>query len=266
MVDNMEKRAERELRILKELRYRTVMSIAEIGAFLNVSQSTARRIGSLLHQSGKALRTIGGVRALPEQKKDIEYSYDVQATQNIEEKRCIGRYASTLVESGSVIFISGGTTTHQFVSFLAERIDSGELDKILVMTNSLDVVHILGDRKKVKIFLTGGVYLAKHRDVIGSICEQTIKEARFNQCFIGVDGLDLTGGLIALDPDIAAIDCMASERSDLVFVLADHTKFDKKSHISYGVLEAKHTIITDNGIDSEKLKLSISAKWKIISV
>lgn len=38
------------------------------------------------------------------------YSYDQHAASYVMEKRRIGEYASTLVDNGEVIYITGGTT------------------------------------------------------------------------------------------------------------------------------------------------------------
>ena len=65
-----------------------------------------------------------------------------------------------------------------------------------IMTNSIANAEILSS--SIRVILTGGEYRAKRRDTAGIVGEKSINNARFSKAFIGVDGLDITDGLMAV--------------------------------------------------------------------
>lgn len=259
----MKNRMKREEALIEQLQHRKRMSIAEIQKDFDVSQSTARRLCAALADQGRAIRTVGGIQVVPETAV-LNYSYEVQATRSIAEKQAIGTYASTLVRDNSLIFISGGTTMQQFVLALTERIGRGELKNLTVMTNSLDHVMRMGSLQEgVRLILTGGEFLPKRLDVVGGICERAIREARFDQCFAGADGVDWREGMLLLDVGIAGPDQLAAQRADEVYILMDHSKFSATSYLSRRPMDEKYTLITDRGISPAVANRSEWGPWRL---
>lgn len=232
------------------LSQRKRLDLDEICQAFSISESTARRLCKVAEENGIAVRTYGGgLQSISQPAPEGEYLFDRKAAEHTEEKQRIGAYASAQVKSGDIIFVSGGTTTEAFVRCLAERIESEELSPVVVMTNSIRTAELLGNLTEV--ILTGGSYRPHRRDVAGFASEATIRGAHFNKAFVGVDGIVLSDGLMALDNDTANMDRLVTSRSDSVYILADSSKFQTKFFISYEHVLSKHIIVSDDGLNEE---------------
>ena len=240
----------RKEQLLRELNVQTRLSMAEIQTLFQISESTARRLCVDLEQEKKAVRILGGLQiASIVSGGVVEYSYEKRATENVEAKMKIGAYAATLIEDRDIIYISGGTTVYELVKVLRDRIRSNDLANVLIMTNSLVNAEALSTTTRV--ILTGGEFRPKRRDLAGYIGEQTLMSTHFNKCFMGVDGIDLNDGIMALDMDTATMDKIATEKSTHTFILADHQKFQKQSFVVYERFKKNHTLITDSLVGAE---------------
>lgn len=231
------------------------LELQEIQARFGVSESTARRMCIEAERDGLGIRVQGGgLQSLRHVPSHPEYSYEVQTVEHVPEKAAIGKYASSLVESNEIIFVSGGTTTQQFMKNLVRRLADGEIENVTIMTNSLLIIEMAEDF--MPVILTGGQFRKRRRDVAGHISESAIRGARFDRSYIGVDGVELTDGLIASDNETGNMDRLVTARSDKVYILADHSKFTSKSYISYEHFFPKHIIITDSLLDSYYINLA----------
>lgn len=236
----------RQEQLLAELKSRNKMEIAEIADFLNVSFSTARRVSLDLVASGKAVRIYKGIQII-NSFEEHSYSYVASSTENVEEKKRIGAYAATLVDSNDVLFLSAGTTLFYFAVELAKRIEAGQIKNVFCFTSSTIQAEILG--QCTKVVLVSGEYRARRKDTAGFLTAQILQKVHFKKAFLGVDGIDIQTGLMATDLETAHMDHITSQRSDAVYILAAHDKFERNSLISFDKLSSQHTIITDKGVD-----------------
>lgn len=237
----------RENQILMELKKRGQLESKEMMELYRISESTARRICVDLSKRGLAIRTFGGICSLPENMpSSAEYSYNIRETEHTELKQKIGEYACSLVKDGDVIFLNGGTTVQKMAEALIERIRREGLKNISILTNSIASAELLaGD---CNVMLTGGRLRSERRDMAGYLSEQMVRNAHFDKCFIGVDGINLNEGLLALDMDTATLDRMVVDQSDSAYILADSSKFGKTCFVTYARFQPKHTLITDDQI------------------
>ena len=72
----------------------------------------------------------------------------------------------------------------------------------------------------------------------------------FSKCFIGTNGIAIRQGFTTPDTDEAYLKAAAMERSFVSYVLADASKFDKVSTVSFAPLD-QAAIITDRLPDPE---------------
>lgn len=247
----MGKKDKRITEFQNELKRQKSLRISDIETLFQVSESTARRMCAELELSGCAVRTFGGIQYLPEQYKETyqTYSFDLLTEQYSEEKRRIGAYAAGLVEPGDTIFLSGGTTVYQFASHLAKLLSEKGIPDLNIMTNSVANAEILST--VTRVILTGGEYRARRRDTAGLVGEKSINNARFSKSFIGLDGIDISDGLMTWDIETARIDQLTIKRSDYVYLLTDSSKFKKRTFINYEELAPEYTIITDSSLPEE---------------
>jgi DeoR family transcriptional regulator, fructose operon transcriptional repressor len=240
-VVQMTKREDRLGWLTEEIKNKRNMNIEDIQQALHVSESTARRMCIELEKRGICLRCFGGIRYLQEQSS---YYFDIVKDQNVEEKARIGAHAVSMVKDGDIVFLSGGTSVLQFAIKLAEKISQGALQNVQIMTNSIANVEFLA--KVTRVVLTGGEYRPERYDVAGNLTEKNISHSRFDKAFVGVDGIDIEDGLMALDIDTANSDRMIAERAEVVYILADSQKFLKKAFISYQNIQPNFIVITDD--------------------
>jgi DeoR/GlpR family transcriptional regulator of sugar metabolism len=262
----MSKFQQRTALLLQELSQLKSIRIEDIQEKFGVSLSTARRMCLELEKSGKAFRSIGGIQYIPENAETFSsrYSYADFSTACFEEKEAIARRAAELVADGEIIYVSGGTTTAHFAKALSERLRRETMRNLLVMTNSFDNAAILAP--EVRVIVTGGDYRVARRDLAGLICEKTIQKSHFNRAFVGVDGIDIEGGLMTFDIDTARSDQLVVANSDEAYILTDHTKFKRTSFISYSRIQDNCTIITDNGIPPEAAQKAADCGIRLLVV
>jgi DeoR/GlpR family transcriptional regulator of sugar metabolism len=251
----MGKLDDREEKLLEELRVRKQVEIRDITQQFNISESTARRMCAEMERKELAVRTFGGLRILVREEAEYKhYSYEDAEGKGSTAKARIGKYATEQLKDGDIIFLSGGTTVRQMAIAMTERIRQGDLKDVMIVTNSIVWAEILSDYASV--ILTGGKVRSARRDVAGYLSEQTVRNARFDKCFVGVDGIDLSEGLIAFDMDTANLDRLVLEQSDNIYILADSSKFKQTYVTAYEKVLPKHVVITDDGIDPSLLEVA----------
>jgi len=127
----MSKVAQREQKLLELLQTYRRFDIKKVSEWLDISETTARRMCARFEDSQKVIRVHGGVQ-LPEKYLN-DYSYHNKELKHLHEKVAIGNYCASLIESGERIFCDSGTTVHQIVLADADTsyimADSSKFDK-----------------------------------------------------------------------------------------------------------------------------------------
>ncbi|MGF1868400.1 transcriptional repressor AgaR [Photobacterium indicum] len=178
--------------------------------------------------------------------------------QNTEIKSLVGLAAAKLIESGDTIILDSGTTIRE-----VSRSIRG-IDNLVVMTNSLDVAIDLTPEAKIELLMTGGALRKNSLSLFGPQAENSLKNYRFDKVFLGVDGFDIKAGITTHNEYEANLNRLMCEISDQVIVVADSTKFGKRScHIirEFGNIDI---LITDSGIPEDYLKSLREMKVEVI--
>lgn len=237
----------RKSEIMKMLSVYRNLNVDAIVRELGVSDATIRRTLNALEQEGKIIRTHGGARLAPQ--FTPEYSFLKQAAINIKQKEMIGRCAASIVEQRDILFLDSGTTVLSVAKVLARRIESKEITDLSIVTNSIIVGEVLGNL--CKVFLLGGEVRLSRKDISGPIAEKFIRMFRANRAFIGADALSINDGLMTTDTYTSRIEEEMIKRSDQVVLVADSSKFNKYSMVSFARLTDIDLIITDNQLSEE---------------
>lgn len=243
----MTKKEKREAQLLDLLHQYGKLSIKEIAENFNISEPTARRISAALAEKNKVVRTHGGIRYLPD--SEFKYSFDILKNKFIEEKRRIAQQASTLIHNNDIIFLEAGTTIQQLAIVLSDKFRSNTLKNVKVFTNSLDCLNILSSLCEVT--LIGGVYNPERKAFAGYISEKVIKYLSFKYCFLGADAINISEGIMASDVDTVRFDELLIKRANETIILADSSKFNLTSFVSYASLNEISMLITDTGISND---------------
>ncbi len=251
----MTKAEKRTAKLLEMLRVHQRVDVKTATSALNISEATVRRLFAQLEKEGEVIRVHGGVQLAPQLGTD--YSFRVSTLHRSEEKTRIGEAAAETVASNERIFLDSGTTVLKLAESLALRIQMNEMENLVVVTNSLTYVELLG--RHCKVMLSGGEIRLGRRDVCGPIAEKILKMFHVNKAFLGVDAINIDAGFMTTDERTAKMCEIVIDHADKVYVLADSEKFNTSSFLSYAPLDAADTIFTDNGTVPETFEAFTNA-------
>lgn len=253
MASLIKKKEERKERLLRALRAKKRMDTHEVISLLEISESTARRFLADLEKQGVVLRTYGGVHLSSEW--DSDYYFDDVKRKSAEQKARIGAYAASLVSDGDVLFLDSGTSLAAMAASLSKRIREGAVRDIHIYTNSL--VNLKALAPVTEVHLIGGLYRGKRQDFCGHLAEMVLSAISFKKCFLGTDGISLkpSEGVMATDVYTAKMGEIVIGRSDKTYILADSSKFMRRSFIGYAPLNLPALVITDRDLTGEPLSL-----------
>jgi DeoR/GlpR family transcriptional regulator of sugar metabolism len=219
------------------LRSQRSASVAEIAATLDVAEATVRRRLHRLEQDGRLVRTYGGAVLV----EGGTAPRSGQEDPSLRYKRTIGLAASRLVEDGSTIALSSGTTVLEMARRLRER-------RLTVITNALDVANALLDARDIELVVVGGVVLPGMHSMRGHLTEAALRDLRADTVFMGASAIDLDNGFMTEHVREIAVDrAMRAMARDAV-ILADAGKFDRVAPGFMFGFDRVGTLVTDGRV------------------
>lgn len=208
---------------------------------LGVSESTIRRDLSQLEEEGIVRRTHGGAVFVSDRFSALNYS--ARESTEVEQKQAIGRAAAELVEDGETILIDGGTTTFQVARHLMTR-------SLQVVTNSLPIANLLGSAGSIELIFVGGYIYPRTGVALGPIARQTLAGLHFSKVFMGAAGITDEGLYNANVLLVEAQEQMMSS-ADEVIIVADRTKFGRRSLARLCGWDRIQRVVSDAGVDEK---------------
>ncbi|MDR1723525.1 MAG: DeoR/GlpR family DNA-binding transcription regulator [Tannerella sp.] len=242
--------------ILNTLNAKEIVNTRELADRCMVSEITIRRDLIELAAKGMLIRTRGGACRL--KTADTLVNFDIKITRNSQHKEAICRLAASSISDGDIVFVDCGSTLSFITQYLRPR-------AITVITNSLPVVSALVDAPAVRLALIGGEVYSERRAIYGSVAEIDIEKYHATKAFIGADGVSLRSGLSSYDEREAAITRRMISHADEVFLLADSSKIEKNSYVTFASLADVHHLITDSEITPQHLRAYREASVDILT-
>lgn len=228
--------------ILNEVNAKKSVTIGELCELLDASESTIRRDLKALADEGLLDRVHGGAIALSASFSFVEYDVEEKSKLFTEEKQAIARYAASLIDDGDFVFIDAGTTTEKMIDYLPEK-------RVTFVTNAFIHAKKLAQRG-FKVFIPAGKIKLTTEAIVGAECVSSIKSYNFTKSFLGANGISLSAGVTTPDRNEASVKTAVINNSKTAYVLADHSKFDQISSVTFAQL-IRVKIITDK-IDDER--------------
>lgn len=236
---------QRQSHILELIRRDGAVRVSELVRSLEVSDMTIRRDLSVLAEAGLVQKVHGGATLVTDSAV-FEPSFTAKSTLQRSEKRDIARAAAKLVEPGTAIGMSAGTTTH---ALAAELLD---VPGITVVTNSYHIADLLYQhgRGDQTILVTGGVRTPSDA-YVGPFAVTALRSIHVDLVFMGVHGMTAETGyttpnLLEAETNRALVD---SGRK--LIVVADHTKWGVVGISSIARLDEAHVLISDAALGVE---------------
>ena len=249
-------RAERHERILAELARRGTVSAQYLAQLLDASLATIRRDIAELEERRALSRTHGGASLLSGRE---ELPYDLKVMTFLPEKRRIAAEAASRIVDGMVVGCGGGTTVLQMLPTLRRK-------SIKLVTTAVNVALELRNARQVEITLTGGVLRQRTAEMVGHIAERTLRDINIDVTIVGVDGLDIHGGLTTFDASEAYVNRVMLEQSRDVWVIADHSKFGKVLPAVLAPATVAGCIFTDTGASDARIAPLVAVGIDVVRV
>ncbi|TBL79992.1 DeoR/GlpR family DNA-binding transcription regulator [Paenibacillus thalictri] len=236
---------DRKKEIISLLEDLGVVRVADMSKRFGVTEETIRRDLERLENEGLLLRTHGG--AVLNRKEGPELPILQREMVQLDEKRRIGEYAAAMIKDGEVIAMDASTTCLQMAKLLPNK-------EITVITYSLAIAYELVKKTNIQIFLIGG-YLDRHSlGNTGTPAEKMMEGYHVDRFFFSCQGFDVQRGVSEpYEAHVQLKKCIADIADQLV-LLADNSKFQRKSLVRLMAMERINTLVTDKLLPSDELQ------------
>ncbi len=251
--------ATRRYEIQKILEKQGAVSSQKLADLFDVSIMTIRRDLKYLDNKGIALRNHGG--AMVSNRFVFYKNLSQKSNEEIEAKKMIGRYAAQhlINHVGESIVVDSGSTTLEFIKYLPDI-------SLNIMTNSLVAISALSERENINVYSTGGELQKSMMCLEGAMADENLMNCNFSKAFIGVDGIDLQAGLTTTKEIGARLTRIMAQQSLETYVLADATKYNKRSFRTILNFDTITAVISNKGVPQEYKELFAQKNIKLIEV
>ena len=215
--------------------------ITQLAKDYEVSTETIRKDLNYLAGLGKLTKIRGGAMT---NQHATEYPYYNRQKENIELKKRIAIKATELIPQNSSIIIGSGSTNVEIAKLLVNRSD------LKIFTGSLPVATILTPSAN-QVFIFGGRLRDLSSSVYGGWTIKAIKEISADIFFLGSDGFSNTHGPSSPSSSDTMINQIILKNVDKTYVVADYTKFDRKSLYTISSWADITALITNKEITDE---------------
>ncbi len=225
------------------------VAVVELAERFGVTTETVRRDLDALEQAGALRRVHGGAVAL-ERASTAEASVLERTALRADTKQRIAARALDVLGdafTGSLYFDAGTTTAAvagQLPARLAEIRGDAE-----VVTHSLTLAPALAGADRVALTVVGGRIRGVTAAAVGAGTVRSIQSLRPDVVFVGTNGVSAGFGLSTPDPEEAAVKDAIVRAARRVVVVADASKFETESLVSFAALDAVDLLVTDREPD-----------------
>jgi DeoR family transcriptional regulator of aga operon len=248
---------ERRADILGMLRENGQVFVHELSTKFNVSEVTIRNDLEQLEIKNQLIRARGGAMRQVNN-VSIDYPISEKHKLNTVEKAKIGKEAAKLIKESDTIILDSGTTTLEIAKNL-----SG-FKSLTVITNAINIVNQLTANQGVNIIIPGGSMRKNSDSLVGPFAERNLQKFYVDKVFIAVDGFDTSHGAFTPNIEEASLNQIMIEIAKEVILVADSSKFNRKSLAFICPVNKIDIIVTDDKISKEDLKRLQDSGIKVI--
>jgi DeoR/GlpR family transcriptional regulator of sugar metabolism len=237
---------ERRDAILHELVGAGQAKVRLLALELHVSESTIRRDLRLLARQGLIEKVRGG--AILPRRLAREPHFVATRRINSGAKTAIARAAMQFVKDDTTIALSAGTTTWLVAKHLRDFRD------LRFVTNSMNIAVALEEAGWTSIFVSGGEFRTPSDALVGPFAEQTLRQLRTDQLFIGAHSVDPAAGLTTPNVAEAEANRIMIQNARQVVAVVDGSKLGHAALASFAALDDIDVLVTDGGGDPDILE------------
>lgn len=239
---------QRRALILEAVRRDGAVRVSDLVVTFGVSDMTVRRDLDALARSGAVEKVHGGAVAAGTSE---ELGFEVKSTLESAAKAAIAEATAALVNPGTVVAISGGTTTHAVAAQLLNIPD------LTILTNSLPIERLVRSaadaaHRTPVVLLTGGS-ATRSEALVGPIADHAIASLHVDLLILGTHGVTEHQGLTSPNLAEAQTNRMFLSRARRVAVAADHTKWGITGLSTFADLDQIGWFVTDDRMPPDAL-------------
>ncbi len=226
------------------------ISLTDLASHFNISLNTVRRDIDEIIKNKTIRKVYGGV--VSEQPQNIIPLLE-RETSCVDSKKRIGKMAANYIRNNSTVFIDTGTTASCIIPHLADR------EGVTIITNSLPVIEQVVQYPNLSLFTLGGFYNDNVCGFVGISVTDALNRLSFDLAILSTFGITESGELTVdgfYEQPIKA--SVIAKHVHETYLIADLSKFEHSSLLSFGNLSDIDTLIVDNR-PNEKIAALLSA-------
>ncbi|KIC42482.1 DeoR faimly transcriptional regulator [Ruegeria sp. ANG-R] len=227
------------LEVAKEEGRVTVEGLADR---FQVTVQTIRRDLTELSDAGKLDRVHGGA-VLRSGVSNI--GYEDRRALNHDAKTRIAERCATDIPEGSSVFMNIGTSTEAVARQMLHH------KNLMVVTNNMNVAHILAENPDCQIVVAGGVLRRSDSGLVGNLTVSTIQHFKFDHAIIGCSALDEDGDLMDFDLQEVLVSQTIIAQARQISLVADSSKFQRTAPARIASLADIDRIYTDTSLPGD---------------
>lgn len=240
---------ERRKKILELLNEKGQVYVQELSKEFEVSEVTIRNDLDQLEKKNMLVRARGGAMR-NENSVGVDYRLSDKDKLHFEEKSRIGKCAAKLINDRDTIIIDSGTTTMEVVKNLPD------VKELNVVTNALNIVNqlVMQNNPNVNIIMLGGYLRRNSLSLVGPLADRNLMNLFVDKVFLAVDGFDIRLGIYTPNIEEAYLNQKMIDVAKEVILVADSSKFQRKSMVFICETNRIHTVVTDDGLPVDDRK------------
>jgi len=234
---------ERRSQILQIVRSAGRVRVNALARRFNTSAVTIRNDLNELQQRGLVLRSHGGavlpdkiLRESPVHERLKAYS---------DEKRRIGAMAASMINDGDTIILDSGTTTLEIARQIKRK------QALQIITNGVNIAAELLDARDAQLFIVGGTVRGESASICGRFTEEMFDQFSADKLFLSGAGCDLDFGVSGANLEETMVNRAMLRISREIILVADSSKFSKRSMTRIAPFSEIDTVISDTGLNEE---------------
>ena len=216
------------------------LTVIELAQRFKVSEMTIRRDLKNLAALGLIQREHGRAIYPPVTSMDTLIMMSMGEAEG--EKAKIGHLASTLISEGDTIILDAGTTTLAVAQALTT--------KCTVITNSLPIASVLGNREEITLLMTGGEVRRNTFALVGPMTRSAFTGFNADKLFLGATGVNLERGLSTSNMLESEVKQAMLKVAKEVILVSHSAKIGQVCYHTFAHWDSIQTLVTDSGLSA----------------